>query len=558
MKCVYDAKPARQFVTFCRLHVRHLKGSLASKPFVPEAWQMERIVCPLLGWKRLSDGTRLYRMASIWLPRKNGKTMLLAALMLFLLFLDNEPGAELYAAAADREQARVLFDLARHQVESNEILASMATPMRNAIVFHEQNSSLKVLSSDAGTKHGLNPHGCAIDELHAHKSRELFDVLVSGTGARRQPLVVIISTAGVYDEHSVGYREYSRAKEVLADPSLDPTLLVVIFEAASDDPWDAETTWYKANPGLASGHLVRIDYLREQCQQAKRDPALENRFRQLHLNQWTSQVTRWLSVDDWNACRVGDEQAPLPGDECILGIDFSFSTDLSAAVALFPRPEPVANFEEFLDVNTDGMSREEAIKEVVTKASERAKRMAAAYRVYIKAQFWKPKENLRQAGRADRADYEQWAKTGLLALCPGKTIDEEMIEGWIRGMCGKYAVRKIAFDPAMAAGVATRLERDHLPVVFVRQGFVTLGPAAKLFEGMISARRLEHGGHPAMSYCIQNVAVKSDDRGNIYPVKSKSRGRIDGVSATLTALAELMREPFKPVKKKTRGGITLL
>lgn len=562
----YDERPAKRYAKFCRKYCRHLKGPLGGQPIILEDWQLEWIVKPLLGWKQ-ENGTRLYREASIWIPRKNGKSMLVATLMLFLLLGDDEPGAELYAAASTRDQAKTLYDMARAQVEGSPELSRLLRVMSKRILFDSRLSFMEVLASEAGPVHGTNPHVVAIDELHVHKSRDLYDALVSGRGVRRQPLIFTISTAGIRDDQHIAWKQYQRAKRVAKNPALEPKLLSVIYEAPKDAPLDDPRTWALANPGLAGGSMVTHEFLSDEIAKAKQDPAEENRVRQLHLNQWVSQVTRWLQLEKWQACHApalrpaaggqAGVKPPEPGDECVIGLDFSYSTDLSAAAALFPRRitmDPATAIGAALGLLMKASEKEDAPtskkaeqeKKFIDESLERARSFAASFSLWVETHFWKPAEELTAASRADGADYEDWAQHGHLTLCPGYTIDDAMIESWVRRMNETYRVRVVAFDRAQAAGCIARLEASGIPVIEVRQGPLTLGPAAKLFEGMISAQRLAHAGNPVMDYCVNNVAVKRTDSGLVLPTKSKSRGRIDGVSATLTALAELMRAPFEP------------
>lgn len=502
-----------------------MKGKLAGQPLILEEWQ-RRLFGHLLGWKR-EDGTRRYRRASIWIARKNGKTMMISALMLFLMLCDGEMGAELYAAAADRENARILFDLSRAQVETNPILKQRCQAFRDSIVDRETASTYKVISSEAYSKHGFNSHGVAIDELHSHPDRELFDVLKTSTGSREQPLVVTISTAGVVDETSFSYQEYLTAKRVAVDPSIDPEMLPVIFEVPMDADWRDPRNFSLANPALAGGSMIRDDYLRAELKKALDDPAYENTFRRLHLNQWTSQITRWIPLERWQAC---GSAVPTITEEstCVVACDLSYSGDLSAIVRLYPTPIESSEDESNL------------------------------WQVWVEPVFFLPDADLATRIRLDHAPYDEWARKGIVRLCPGATIDDDMIEQEIRSTRG--SLRSICFDPYRAAGLASKLEKDGLPVEFVKQGIATIAPAAKLFEGLVNSQRIHHANHPAMNYCIGNVAVKTDDKGNAFPVKRLSRGRIDGLAAMLTGLAHLMLDPLAGKAKsiyETRG-VTVL
>lgn len=515
----FRADLASRAVKFCESFCRHAKGELAGQTIVLEPWQRE-IVEEMFGWVR-EDGTRRYREAYISMARKNGKTTLIAAIGLYLLIADGEPGAEVYAAAADRENARILFDQASHCVATDPVLSKRCTVFKHSILNPSGPGSLKVLSSEAYTKHGLNGHGILLDELHAHHDGELYDVLTTSVGARRQPLTISITTAGVFDDTHICWKRYSYAKRVARDPAVDPHFLPVVYETDPAEDWHDPEVWKKANPGLEGGKLVRMQYLQEEHKKAIEDPSLENRFRRLHLNQWTEQLNRWIPMDRWKACEVRDPPIDLRTSPCVLGVDLSLSTDLSAVVAVTPY------------------------------------KTGDDWGVYVEPYFWLPRENVAARERSDHADYSLWHKRGLMTLIDGPVIDDTWIEKTIRDLCASRKVRAICFDPYAAAGVASRLEKERLPVVFVKQSVPQIAPAAKVFYRLVTSGTLLHSGHSVLDYCAANVAVKDDKNGNIYPVKSRSRGRIDGISATITALSHVMLDPL-PKPKKVGDVVTIL
>lgn len=517
---------ADRAIRFCETFCRHFRGELAGETLVLEPWQ-RWIVEELFGWQRAA-GTRRYREAFVFVARKNGKTFLLASIALYLLVADGEPGAEIYAAAADKDQARLLYDAAVKIVEQEPRLARRLTVYRNAILYPATSSAFRVLSAEAYTKHGLNGHGVLLDELHAHQDRELYDVLTTSVGARRQPLVVSITTAGLWDESHVCWQRYQYAKRVAADPAVDPHFLPVLYETSPEDDWHSPEVWRRANPGLAGGKLVREDYLAEEHRKACADPSLENRFRRLHLNQWTQQVTRWIPVDKWRACRRKAPPVSLEGRPCVLGVDLSLSDDLSAVVALHSYPAMV-------DAEPDD----------------------TGWGVWVEPYFWVPGDELDARSRRDHAEYGLWAKRGLVEVIDGPVIDDVWIERRIRELCAARQVLAICFDPFAAAGLAARLEAERWPVVFIKQSAASIAPAAKTFHRLVLSRRLAHPGHAVLDYCAANVGVRRDAHDNVYPVKTRSRGRIDGISAILTGLSRLMADPL-PRRCKTSGEIVTL
>jgi phage terminase large subunit-like protein len=283
-------------IRFIERGLVHSKGRFAGKPFTLADWQRQ-IVGDLFGTLN-PDGTRRYRTSLIELPRKNGKTQMAAALALYLLMADGEPGSEVYSAAADKDQARLVFGEAKRMLQASPLLAKQAQVFRDAIFIPETQSIYRALSSDAPTKHGLNPHGVVVDELHAHRDRELWDVLTTAQGTRVQPLTVAITTAG-YDRTSVCYELHEYARKVRAGILSDPTFYSVYYGASDDADWTSREVWRAANPAL--GDFLSEPFLEVEFRQASELPARQNAFRQLYLNQWVSQSTRWIDLALWDA-----------------------------------------------------------------------------------------------------------------------------------------------------------------------------------------------------------------------------------------------------------------
>ena len=472
--------------------LRHTKGEWAGKPFALEPWQ-EAIVEKVFGTLK-ADGTRQYRTVYIEVPRKNGKSTLCAGLGAYLLYSDEEPGAEVYSAAADRDQAAIVFEQAKAMVEGNEELAEFSEVYRRSIVVPSKGRVWKVLSADAPTKHGLNAHGIIFDELHAQPNRDLWDVLTTSTGARRQPLVVAITTAG-YDRHSICYQIHDYALKVRDGIITDDTFLPVIFAAGAEDDWTAEETWRKANPGL--GTTVKLEYLRQECDRAKEMPAAQNTFRRLHLNQWTEQADRWIDMAVWDKNAGDVDEAELLGRPCYVGLDLASTTDLCALVALFPLE--------------DG-------------------------KYAVRAKFWVPEENVQKRVHRDRVPYDVWIRDGLIESTPGNVVDYEFIRAAVGDWLTKYQVQEVAFDPWNASHLVTELQGDGAKMVEFRQGFASMSAPTKQFGKLLLAGELMHGGNPVLRWMASNVSVKQDPAGNLKPDKSTSTERIDGIVAAIMAL----------------------
>src|SRR5208282_283692 len=290
---------ATRAVTFFCDYLKHIKGEWArspAKPLIPDPWQIERILDPVFG-TLLPNGLRQYRTVYIEIPRKNGKSTIGAGIALKLLCADGEPGGEIYSAAGDKEQARIVFNVASEMVKKSPRLRQKCRVYKTAIVVEETGSSYKAVSADAFTKHGFNASGIIFDELHTQPNRELWDVLTTSTGSRQQPLTVALTTAG-YDRMTICWEIHQYAMRVLKGEIDDPTFLAVIFAADEKADWKDPAVWAFANPGL--GTSVKLDYLKAQCNRAIEIPGYENTFRRLHLNQWTEQATRWLPMDKWD------------------------------------------------------------------------------------------------------------------------------------------------------------------------------------------------------------------------------------------------------------------
>jgi phage terminase large subunit-like protein len=289
----FDESAADRAVTFIERFCTHVKGDLGGKPFLLEDWQKDDIIRPLFGWKK-QDGTRKYRTCYVEIPRKNGKSNLSAAIALYMLFADGEKGAEVISAAGDRGQANIVFNIAQEMITNNEHLRSRAKVLRNVV--HYRSSWYKSISAEAYTKHGLNCHAVIFDELHTQPNRDLWDVLTTSTGARRQPLIMALTTAG-HDRASICYEVHEYATAVKDGRIQDPTFLPVLYAADQDDDWTKEETWKKANPGY--GTICHKGYFEQAVQNAKANPSMVNSFLRLHLNIWTSAETAWIPDDVW-------------------------------------------------------------------------------------------------------------------------------------------------------------------------------------------------------------------------------------------------------------------
>jgi len=491
----YDKAEADRIERFFQELLQHGKGEWAGKPFLLAPWQRDEIIRPIFGQMR-PDGLRRYRTVYIEVPRKSGKSHLAAGIALALLFADGEPGAEIYSAAADREQAAIVFETAKGMVEASPELSSRCEIYRRSIVVPRMGSSYKVLSADVPTKHGLNAHGVIFDELHAQRTRELWDVLITGTGARRQPLVVAITTAG-YDRESICWEIHDYAIKVRDGVIPDSTFLPVIYAAGEEDDWTSPEVWAKANPSL--GISIKADYLERECARARETPAYQNSFRRLHLCQWTSQDTRAVDMEIWKRGGTPVDAAKLEGRECFAGLDLSSTLDVSAFVLVFPP--------------------EEAKGEYV-----------------VVPHFWIPAENIQARVRRDRVPYDAWVRDGHVEATEGNVIDYDVIRARIGELGKRYQIREIAKDRWNSTQIGTQLQGDGFEVVDFGQGYKDMSPPTKEFLALVRAGRLHHGGHPVLNWMASNLAVMQDPADNLKPAKDKSSDRIDGIVALIMAL----------------------
>jgi len=472
-------------VRFFEKHLTHAKGELGGKPFLLQPWQRDYLRALFAE----EGGRRKVRTSLLALPRKNGKSTLAAGIALRCM-LEDEPGCEVYSCAASRDQARLVFDTARIAVEQSPVLRQHLKVYRNAIVRESTHATYKALSAEAGIQHGLSPHAVIFDELHV-SNREMWEVMLSGQGARRNPLTVALTTAG-HDKKSVCWEVWKYAEAVRTGAIKDETFLPAIYCADPAADWQDERTWAAANPNL--GVSVKLDFLRSECQRAIEMPAYENTFKQLYLNCWTQQDTRWIAMHNW---AKGNVPCPvnLAGRECFAGLDLATTFDTTAFVILFP-----------LDDGT----------------------------FWVEPHFWIPEENLQQRVKRDKVPYDVWQRKGLLHVTQGNVTDYSQVRADINDLAKKYGFRQIAVDRWNSTHLTQLLQEDGLPVVGFGQGYGSMSAPAKQVEAWIVSGKLLHGGHEVLMWQAGNVAIQTDGQ-NIKPSKQRSHERIDGIVALVMA-----------------------
>jgi phage terminase large subunit-like protein len=498
--CSFDPAAAERVRTFFRKFLRHSKGQWAGQPFELLAWQWEQIILPLFGWKR-ADGTRRFRRAYIEVPKKNGKSTLSAGISLYLLMGDGEPGAEIYSAAADRDQASIVFGEAARMVKASPALSSRLQVINSTkrIVYPANGSWYKALSAEVPTKEGLNIHGLIFDELHAQKTRDLWDTLTYGGAARRQPLLLAITTAG-YDRDSICYEQHLYAQGVLAGTVEDPYFFAYIAAANKEDDWKDPAVWKKANPSY--GVTISETSFQDDAREAQNSPAKESPFRRYRLNLWTDAAERWISSERWDACDLPLDLEDLAGRGCYAGLDLSSTTDTTSLVLLFP--------------HEDG-----------------------TYSVLLYC--WVPETACRDRERKNRQRFDEWARRGHVEKTPGDVIDYQWIRKKLNELSRLYQIQEVAFDPWNATALSTQLkDEDGFTVIAFRQGYASMSEPAKALEGLILEGKIRHGGNPVLRWMVGNCCVETDSAGNVKPSKKASTEKIDGVVALVMALGRAL------------------
>jgi phage terminase large subunit-like protein len=483
----------------------HSKGVFRNRPLNLELWQEFRIGC-VFGWRRSEDGSRRFRTAFNDVARKNGKTTEAAGVGLFGLTADNEPGAEVYSAATKKDQAKLCFNEAKRMARSAPGLRERVVRRTNRMSVATSDSFFEPLSADADTLDGLNPHFVILDELHKHKSRAVLDVMDTAVGARRQPLIWIITTAGTDDPETVYAQEREYAEKVVLGALKDDDYFAYIATIDEDDRWDDETCWIKANPNL--GVSVNLRDLKRQATKARGAPAAQREFKRLRLNVRTASAGRAVAFERWMINTLGpiDESTlwTTPKRVAYLGLDLSTKTDLTAAVLLVP---PLTKDERFT----------------------------------ILARFWCPEENVFDRESRDGAAYSRWIEEGWIEPTPGDVIDFDPIKNQCLEWARQFELRGVPYDPWNATQTALELQREGLPVVEFIQGIRSYSAPTAEFIALVQAKRFEHGANPVLGWMVSNLKVETDKNQNKMPHKKKSTGRIDGMTALIMALGAEMK-----------------
>jgi phage terminase large subunit-like protein len=496
----WDGEAAERAIGFFPF-LQHSKGEWAGKPIHLSPWQAFT-AGSVFGWKR-ADGTRRFRISYKEVARKNGKSTEAAGIGLYLLIAEGEPGAEIYTSATKLDQARIVHGEAIRMVKSSRALSGRVAVFKNNLSVEATNSKYEPLGADSKTLDGLNPSGVIADEVHAWPGRQLWDVLETATGARRQPLLFAITTAG-FDRHSLCWELHDYAARVLEGAVPDDSFFAYVATLDPEDDWRDEACWAKGNPNL--GFSVRLEEMREKFRKALELPSEQNAFRRLRLNEWTDQQTAWLSRELWErGARPVDVNALL-GRPCYGALDLASTSDVTAWVLVFP-----------MDDGT----------------------------YHLLPRFWIPGDSAADRERKDRVPYRHWAAKGLITLTPGNVTDYARVEADVKADAERFRIEDVAYDDWNATHMALNLQAHGLKMVKFTQNLRNFNEPTKQFEALLKEGKIVHGSHPVLDWMAGNVSIITDNSGNIRPVKPdhKESRKVDGIVAAVMALGRALLQP---------------
>ena len=475
----------------------HIKGEWArqGRTIDLEPWQCF-ILCTVFGWKR-ADGTRRFRTAYTEVARKNAKSTLSSGVGLYMLVGDGEPGAEVYSGATTRDQARIVWDDARRMAQKTATFRELGIKTHAHAITNDDGGSFKALSAEAKNLDGLNIHCAIIDELHAHRTREVWEVLETGTGARAQPLLWAITTAGS-DRSGICYEQRGYVLKILNRAVEDETYFGIVYSLDDGDDWADERNWGKANPNL--GVSAKLDDLQRKAKKALQQTAAQPGFLTKHLDQWVNADQAWMDMRKWDAC--GDPTLDIQdfrGEPCWLGVDLASKTDIAALTALFAR---------------DG------------------KRQLFRW-------CWVPEETVEGS---TNSQYPGWAIEGRLRQTDGATTDLDAIADQIRDLSKEFDLRSVAFDPWQALKTMQELQAEGIPVVEYRNTIGNLSEPMKQFEADVLDGKIVHEGCPLVAWQVSNVVCHLDQKDNVMPRKERAENKIDWPVSAIYAYGMYLRD----------------
>ena len=496
-------KQADDTVAFLE-QLRQSKGRWYGQPLKLIPYQTVNLR-ELFGRRDSATGLRQYRTAFFFTPKKAGKSTMAAGLVLKLTFADQEPGAECYGAAYDKDQANIVFEIAAAMVEQDSSLLELAhiKRHRSLIEVPSTRSKYMALAHDTEGSHGFNIHGLVVDEFHTWKDADLYDTLEKGTASREQPLTIVITTAGIFDPESPCWKLYDYACKLRDGILEDPTFLPIIFETPKNEhgeellEWDDPKAWEIAQPGL--GVTVPLAFYEEQARKARNRPSKVLSFKQLLNNQWPEQLKSWLPMHQWKKCgELSFREEDFYGMRGWLGLDLASTSDLTAAELVIP-----------LDDGT----------------------VAVITRVFC------PADTIKRRSSEDGVQYDRWANEGWITTTPGNATDYGFVRAEAHALAEKFDIQEINPDPWNALQLSTELHTDGFRVVKIPQTMAHISYPAKELEKLVAKVRLRHGNNPVLTWCASNATIRADASGNIKPDKSRSKEKIDPLQALVNGLA---------------------
>lgn len=487
---VFDENEANRVCKFIEL-LTHTKGELAGTRIHLEPWQVF-ILTTVFGWLRRADGGRRYRRAYVEVSRGNGKSTLCSGIGLYCLLADREGGAEVYSFATTRDQAKIVFGDAKVMAERNAALRQKfgLQVLANALYVPQTNSTFQAKSAEGSTLDGLNTHLAIIDELHAHKTRAVYDVVETSTGKRKNSLMFVITTAG-FDTSGICYEVRTMVTKVLEKSVVDETQFGIIYGLDEGDDWTTVEALEKANPNW--GISVRPEIITSLMKKAIALPSAVNNFKTKHLNIWCSASSAWMDMPAWDANEVDAERSFYEGMPCYIGLDVGAKNDVTAKVLLFPYGNGYMTF----------------------------------------ADFYLPEAAVE---RSTNSQYKGWVEEGWITQSGGAMTDLSRIEEDLREDLSRYDVKGIAFDPWNALQLATSLSSDGAPMIEYRNTVQNFSDPMKSLEALTQDKRISHDGNPVLRWMMSNVVAKLDAKDNIFPRKERYENKIDGVVALIMAL----------------------
>lgn len=492
----YDTDLAERPIKVIEGNILHVMGVDAGEPFLLEDWQKE-IIRDAFGWVD-KDNNRKHRFIYVELPKGNGKSFLLSAVIIYMCAGENVFRGENYCVAGDRFQARIIFDACRAMIEQNPKLYGAFEVYKNSIIYKQTKGVIHVISSESHSKHGFRPYCIAFDELHVQPNRELFDTLTKGMIKTANSQTWMITTAGVKNTFAETIHDY--ADKIKRKIIKDDYWMPVIYAASEDDDPFVESTWKKANP--AYGKFIRPEDFKIVVNEAKNNPSALNSFKRLHLNIWTGSVEAWIPVHNFDACGGELDFDELRSYPCYMGLDLGSTRDLTALAAVW-------------DLGNDKY----------------------AWHCWL----WCPNDTVYDRTRLENVNYEAWVDGGWIDTTPGDVIDNDYIERKLVDLCKEFDVLCVGFDPWGARNFAAMMiERHQIPMKEVGQYIGKLSEPSKKLEAWIFGKNIVHNNHPVLRWMLDNVQIYRDTNDNIRAHKGKSRGKIDGIAATIVAIREII------------------